>query len=86
MAQRPRSEPVDRLEFEGYIRRHEADHFAHAPMRHDFRSEIVGEGLQVEGRLAALERWQQRIIGGLMFGALLLGSGAVLAVVELFRR
>ena len=79
-------EPVERGEFEGYIRRHEADHYAHAPMRHDLRNELIGESLLVDSRLNALERWQQRIIGGLLFASVLLGSGAIVAVVEFLRR
>lgn len=77
--------PIHRGEFDGYIQRHEADRFAHAAMRHDFRGELLGEALVVDNRLGALERWQQRIIGGLMFGAVLLGSGAIVAVVEFIR-
>lgn len=79
-------EPIARTEFEGYIRRHESDQYAHASMRHDLRNDIVGSVLDNSARIRALERWQQRIIGGLMFASVLLGSGAVAAVVEFSRR
>lgn len=80
------SDPIPRSEFEGYVRRHEADKFAHASMRHELRNEFVGEGNLIDARLGALERWQQRVIGGLMFGSLMLGGGGVVAVIEFFHK
>lgn len=81
----PLDEPVGRTEFDAYILRHERDDYAHAPMRHDLRSEFVKEGVVTDSRLSALERWQQRIIGGLLFASVLLGSGVVVAGIEFLR-
>lgn len=75
-----------RRELDGYARRHEGDQYAHSAMRHDLRSEFVGEGNLLDKRLTELERWQQRMIGMMMFGSLLVGSGFITAVIEFARR
>lgn len=75
-----------RRELDGYARRHEGDQFAHSAMRHDLREEFVGEGNALDKRLTDVERWQQRMIGGMMFAGLLVGSGFITAVIELTRR
>jgi hypothetical protein len=78
--------PEWRRELDGYIRRHEADPFAHAPMID--RNFLGGSKLReaVETRLVALERWQQRITGVLMFLAFVVGGGGVAVVIELVRK
>lgn len=72
-----------RRELDGYIRRHEVDAFAHTALI----NRVTQEGLPIRSefseRLSALERWQQRIIGGLLFASLLLGGGGITAVIEL---
>ena len=60
--------PVDRLD--EYQVRHEQDPYAHAPMRHDLRNDIVGLILGQERRLTSLERWRYFITGGLAMLAL----------------
>lgn len=80
------SEPLPRGEFEGYVRRHEADQFAHAAMRHDLRNEILGDSMKIGGRLDALERWQQRIIGAGSLLALVVAGGGIGIVIELLRK
>ena len=81
----PPEDAVERDEFEGYIRRHEADHFAHAPMRHDFRNDLISGHLIHEARLGSLERWQQRIVGAVAMLTFLVTCGVVAAVIELLR-
>ncbi len=76
---------VLRSELDDYTHRHEADHYAHAPMRHDLRSEYTGQTAGVETRVKALETWQQRLIGAGMLAALILTSGLVTLAVELAR-
>jgi hypothetical protein len=78
--------PVQRLEFEGYVRRHEADAFAHGALME--RTSFTGgrEGEVINSRLTALERWQQRIIGAGIFASVLIAGGLVGLVIELFRK
>lgn len=76
---------VPRGEFEGYVRRHEADDKAHARIRDTQREDWEAADHELDKRLTALEQWQQRIIGGLMFGAVLIGGGATAAVIEFAR-
>jgi hypothetical protein len=78
--------PDWRRELDGYIRRHEADHFAHAAMRHDLRNELGADVMAWDRRLTSLERWQQRVIGAGGMLSLLLLSGVLVAVVELLRK
>lgn len=78
-------EMVPRSEFDGYTRRHESDPVAHAVVRDHLREEWRIPLEAVQARLTALEYWQQRIIGGLMFGAVLIGGGATAAVIEFAR-
>lgn len=86
MPSRAPNGPLPRPEFDSFVRRHEADAFAHTALM----NRVVQEGLPVRedfsDRLSALERWQQRIIGGLLFAALLLGGGGITAVIELTRK
>lgn len=79
-------DPLWRRELDGFARRHEADEYAHASMRHDLRNDILGVILTNEKRIKDLEFWQQRIIGALaMLGAIVtVAAGA--GVVELLRR
>jgi hypothetical protein len=77
---------IGRKEFEGYTQRHEADRFAHAAMRHEFRNELVITSVHTEKRLTVLERWQQRIIGALGLLSLSLVVGVPILVIELTRR
>ena len=81
----PEDEPVSRKEFDGYILRHEHDAYAHAAMRHDLRNDLVGQIIANSLALGKLRDWQQRIIGGMMFAALLIGGGGLAIVVELAR-
>ena len=76
---------AERQELEGYIRRHEADHYAHAPMRHDFRDEMLGDFTDHNRRISKVETWLQRIIGGLILAGALIGGGAIATVIELTR-
>lgn len=78
-------EPISRPEFDGYILRHEHDAYAHAPMRHDLRNDLTAMVLKVTTEVDRLHDWQQRIIGGMMFAALLIGGGGLAIVVELSR-
>lgn len=78
--------PPRRSEFEGYIRRHEADHYAHAPMRHDLRNDLVGDATMVSKRLGDLERWQQRIIGAVSMLSFVVVVAVGAGVVEWLRR
>lgn len=77
---------IERREFEGYIRRHEDDRFAHAAMRDNFSQALLGTADAVERRITALERWQQRMIGALMLLSFLLVSGAATLGVQWLRR
>lgn len=79
------SEPIGRPEFDGYVLRHEHDPFAHAAMRRALEGDLMKDVDANTQALGRLRDWQQRIIGGMMFAALLLGSGAVAVVVELAR-
>lgn len=81
----PGDEPVGRKEFDGYILRHEHDSYAHAAMRHDLRDDLVSQIMINSVALSKLRDWQQRIIGGMMFAALLIGGGGLAIVVELAR-
>lgn len=78
------SEPAG--DFNSYVLRHERDSYAHAPMRHDLRNEFVATQIQFDSRITALERWQQRIIGGMMFSSFLIGGGAVGFIIEIILR
>lgn len=79
-------QPVGRPEFDGYVLRHEHDRFAHASMARDLVEGRDRADELLEGRLTVLERWQQRMIGGLAFGALMLGGGGIAAVLEFWRK
>lgn len=72
-------------ELDGYILRHEKDAYAHAPMRHDLRGDLLGQMVQTSQEVAKLRDWQQRIIGGMMFAAVLIGGGGIAIVIELAR-
>lgn len=54
-------------------------------MRYSLQGDLDAVKTEADLRLTALERWQQRIIGGMMFAALIFGSGGVGLVVELAR-
>lgn len=45
-------------EFEGYIRRHEADQNAHAAERHRQNDDLVGRFLSMEADISSVEKWQ----------------------------
>lgn len=77
-----RTEAVTGAELDGYILRHEQDPYAHAAMRHDLRSDLTGQMGLLSLEVNRLHDWQQRILGGMMFAALLLGSGGLAFVVE----
>jgi len=78
-------DPIHRVEFEGYIRRHDSDVFAHAPMRHALRNEFIGEGNALDRRLTAVERLVWMGLGmALLLGAVIAG-GTVSLVIELAR-
>lgn len=47
---------IDRLEFEGYVRRHEADENAHAAERHQQNNEWIGQRVASELRILELEK------------------------------
>jgi hypothetical protein len=79
-----RREGRDRLE--DYKRVHEADPDAHGRMRREFLEGIMTAMGEHGERLTALEAWQQRITGVLLFLAFLMGGGGVAAVIELVRR
>lgn len=79
-------DPLWRRELDGYVRRHEADEYAHAAMRHDLRNDLVGTMISSERRIAALERWQQRIIGAVGMLTFLVTAGVIAGVIELLRR
>ena len=72
-------------DLEAYIRRHEADRYAHAPMRHDLRSDLTGQmGLLTLELDKQHDNWQQ-LIGVVKFVALMVGGGVAAAVIELWR-
>jgi len=79
-------DPLWRRELDGYIRRHEDDGFAHAPMRHDFRAEMVADFLSHSVRLDSLEQWRDRIIGAVAMLTFLVTAGVITAVIELLRK
>jgi hypothetical protein len=77
---------VERGEFEGYIRRHESDIYAHAAMRHELRNDIVGAVISNEKRLTNLELWRAWITGAVAMLGFLVAAGIAAGVVELLRR
>lgn len=79
-------DPIRRREFDGYVRRHESDLDAHAPLIRRLQAEGLSVRALYDTRLTALERWQQRIIGGMMFAAFILGGGGLATVIELVRK
>lgn len=76
---------MERGEFDGYVRRHEDDEDAHGRLIRRVSAERTIIETAFDARLTALERWQQRMIGGLAFGALMLGGGGIAAVIEFAR-
>jgi hypothetical protein len=79
-----RREGRDRLE--DYKRTHEADPDAHGRMRREFLAGIMEEVNGQGRRLTALEVWQQRITGVLIFLGFVFGGGMVALVIELVRK
>lgn len=79
-------EAATRQEFEGYIRRHESDKYAHAPMQAELTAEVLKLVEENGRRLNRLELWQARVVGGLAVLTVLVASGVITAVIELLRR
>jgi hypothetical protein len=77
---------VERDEFDGYVRRHEADLYAHTALLERTALTALKIRETMEGRLNALERWQQRITGVLLFLAFVIGGGGAGVVIELVRK
>lgn len=79
-------EYIHREEFDGYVRRHEADPYCHTPMV----TRLSGEGLAVrerfENRIGSLELWQARIVGAVAMLTFLVTCGVIAAVIELLRK
>lgn len=73
---------MSRVEFERYTERHDDDAYAHAPLVDRASASGVRFRQETDQRLNVLERWQQRVIGGLMFASLMLGGGGIAAVIE----
>lgn len=78
-------EPEWKRQLDGYIRRHEADTYAHAPFRDHLRIEFMGEGKDLDRRLTVVENWVQRMIGVGMLAGALIGGGIIGLVIELAR-
>lgn len=78
--------PIERQEFDGYVRRHESDADAHARLARQIKADVFGVVDDHGARIGALERWQQRIIGGMLFAAFLVGGSGAVTVIELLRK
>lgn len=79
-------DPINRREFEGYIRRHEADLDAHAPAQRRNRADRDELLMELGTRVTGLERFQERIMGALILLGVVMGSGLVAAAFEVSRR
>ena len=77
---------LSRDEFDGYVRRHEADPFCHNPMVTRLSAEGVAVRDRFESRVGKLELWQARIVGAVAMLTFLVTAGVVAAVIELLRK
>lgn len=77
---------LPRGEFDGYVRRHDADPFAHAAMIGRLQTQGAEVREAVEGRLGSLELWQARIVGAVAMLTFLATCGVVAAVIELLTK
>ncbi len=77
---------LSRRDHDAYVQRHERDPEAHAAVQRRERMDTSQQLAELGGRVTAVERFQERIMGALILLGVVMGSGIVAVAAELAKK